>query len=440
MTCSCTICDRQFRLPRFMKPHMIRVHNLQIDCTSCKQWFPNDHEFEKHFEKSNQCKKPNLECSLCGLLFIRKELLFKHHKTHRGLPEYKCRTCGDTFAKMTQLYSHSRYHEVPEHMCPHCGYRAKDRSNVDRHMRTVHITEKKFSCEICNKRFKTDYYLKKHIEFRHTEREPLNLLCPICSAVYNSDAGLQFHMKKHTKDYPYECHLCVYKSAWKNTYENHVASNHPYQNPYACNQCSDTFEVETDLRDHLRDMHGRLDLSKDRFTCHACSRSFVFKRQLEIHALGHEKTLRYKCTLCYGRFKTQHNLDEHVAEKHPDGKALTYDCVKCGQGFRAKNKLARHMATVHTIGKNVKCTENGCPKAFKTKEDLRLHIKRMHRVVEKNFACTYMECDKVFAKLQNLKVHLRVHSGEKPYHCPHCNYSCGFSGNLTKHIRQVHEK
>jgi hypothetical protein len=51
----------------------------------------------------------------------------------------------------------------------------------------------------------------------------------------------------------------------------------------------------------------------------------------------------------------------------------------------------------------------------------------------RNDTCEF--CGKVFKNCSNLTVHRRSHTGEKPYKCEVCPYSCAQSSKLTRHMK-----
>ena len=51
----------------------------------------------------------------------------------------------------------------------------------------------------------------------------------------------------------------------------------------------------------------------------------------------------------------------------------------------------------------------------------------------RNDTCEF--CGKVFKNCSNLTVHKRSHTGEKPYKCELCPYSCAQSSKLTRHMK-----
>ena len=55
----------------------------------------------------------------------------------------------------------------------------------------------------------------------------------------------------------------------------------------------------------------------------------------------------------------------------------------------------------------------------------------------KRTSCKF--CGKVFKNTSNLTVHIRSHTGEKPYRCDKCDYSCAQSSKLTRHMK-IHKK
>jgi hypothetical protein len=54
------------------------------------------------------------------------------------------------------------------------------------------------------------------------------------------------------------------------------------------------------------------------------------------------------------------------------------------------------------------------------------------------FKCKYPGCDSIFKKSCNLRDHFRKHTGQRPFVCKQCNKTFTQSGNLGRHLKNVH--
>uniref|UniRef100_A0A673BIR1 Zinc finger and BTB domain containing 48 n=1 Tax=Sphaeramia orbicularis TaxID=375764 RepID=A0A673BIR1_9TELE len=313
-------------------------------------------------------------------------------------------------------------------------------------------------CPICNKTFKSKYYLKVHNR-RHTGEKPFvclkcgkryfrkeNLLeheskncarvqqtytCQTCSATFTGKEELRVHMISHTGDMPHKCSSCSEQFIYKKNLTLHMMKIHGFPKPHACSQCPKTFLTRTELRIHEAakhrgekpfvceecghrassrnglQMHIKAIHRNERpFVCNLCGHAFTQKNNLNMHMLVHSGERPYQCHLCGKTFRTQASLDKHHRTHTGE---RPFGCEFCEQRFTEKGALVRHTASKHQEGRPHSC--HICGKTFKAREQLRVHLHR-HKGMRK-FECT--DCGYKFTRQAHLRRHIQIHKRTENY-------------------------
>lgn len=129
-----------------------------------------------------------------------------------------------------------------------------------------------------------------------------------------------------------------------------------------------------------------------------------------------------KCPFCDKAFI---GLVKHIKTKHKDEPDFEEEMRNA--------KWRERIMKVSTIGES----EEGeaCPECGKMSKNLKRHME-LHQQNRMQIPCPI--CGKVVLKT-GMSSHMRtVHSGRRPYKCPHCDYASAFRGNLNTHIKGMH--
>ncbi|XP_006901326.1 PREDICTED: zinc finger protein 296 [Elephantulus edwardii] len=172
------------------------------------------------------------------------------------------------------------------------------------------------------------------------------------------------------------------------------------------------------------------DTHPDLLTCGRCQQTFPLEAILAF--VDHKKQ---GCQLFQG---PKSCLDS----ERKDFKSLS--CLRCGRQFSVAWKLLRHVQWDH--GLSIYQTESETPESQLQKLSevaaavspvVQPEVESKGPRVSSRGSPTCSVCKKTLSSFSNLKVHMRSHTGERPYACDQCSYSCTQSSKLNRH-KKVH--
>ncbi|XP_058830191.1 gastrula zinc finger protein XlCGF57.1-like [Topomyia yanbarensis] len=314
-------------------------------------------------------------CDTCGAGFEKCPDLYKHLKEH-GKERFQCKECDRWFSRRAHLQSHEVIHTKERNFnCQSCSNSYTSSRNLRRHVKSAHLGEKPFVCDLCGKEFSQKTVLEAHHSTHVQER---NFCCEICRKWFKSSKLLKLHELRHVK------------------------SELPRQvtEPVECDVCHKLYSSKISLRSH-KQIH-----SDAKILCTFCDKSFKIRAHLKVHLRSHTKEQPYECTICHKKFGYETSLKTHRMV-HSDERP--YKCDTCELSFRQVNHLKVHKF-LHSGQKPFECTV--CHKSFALRGNLTIHMRIHDGLASSPFQCYLCEGKKLNDS-NALKRHLKAHPNAK---------------------------
>lgn len=349
-------------------------------------------------------------------------------------------------------------------------------------LHTAQRTEKQYSCNLCDKTFKTQELLRKH-----SVRHDINAFrCRICPKVFARLVNLKWHIQNiHNLSPEENCAVDLLASGIpegsnnlnrksdgtsckSETIDNgKVCLRNRKLTQQKCPHCPRVFlsSLKSNLFRHIQEVHrsrsqetegmedSTMNQEKIIFECLECHQRFTDPIDLYEHSKVHRADKMYEtieghnthCELCRKHLQTTDAYVAHMGEQHNQqlSDIHRFKCHWCDSRAKTRQGLYIHIRCNHSNGpdsrvtKNLKCRIKQkqswlctiCRKVSTTKYYAEIHS-RIHSG-ERPFSCGV--CSKTFNTPATLKVHSRIHTGERPYQCSICTKSFTQKPHLLSH-------
>ncbi|KAJ4945488.1 hypothetical protein JOQ06_023172 [Pogonophryne albipinna] len=233
----------------------------------------------------------------------------------------------------------------------------------------------------------------------------------------------------------YPCHLCGKKFRSRGFLKCHM-KNHPdhlLKKKYQCTDCDFTTNKKISFHNHL-ESHKLLSHNE-----RSPEYSEYARRYHESSPLGSDKLIvkDRENKLHHCKYCDYETAEQGLLNRHllaVHSKNFAHVCVECAKGFRHPSELKKHMRT-HTGEKPYHCPH--CEFRCADQSNLKTHIKSKHGA-DLPFKCSH--CPQAYADARELQRHIEMVQGHKTHQCPHCEHKSTNSSDLKRHIISVHTK
>ena len=226
-------------------------------------------------------KLKNYSCDQCPFKTAYQSMLKKHTESvHLMLKNYSCDHCDYQATNNGKLKIHiNNVHLMKKFCCDQCDYRCGQKVNLMSHIKSRHETTRQNStrkkseslknknlkeCSECDYKTCMSNRLNRHIPTVHLKIK--NFTCHVCCKKFSYNSILQQHVNSLHKGVKYNCSQCSFQSSHPGNLKSHVKDVHEKINDLICDHCDLRFSQAGNLKRHVKVRHneGGRKLSKNK--------------------------------------------------------------------------------------------------------------------------------------------------------------------------------
>ncbi|XP_014681462.1 PREDICTED: uncharacterized protein LOC106821253 [Priapulus caudatus] len=512
----CGECNKQLSTPVTLRRHFAAMHHSTpfFRCRVCRASFFQRRDFRKH-EAGHQ------RCGVCAHRVADRVALFAHMSSHAEQLPFMCAYCAACFRLAAQLRAHvAALHRLQPslHVCGKCDAAHESGAALERHVAAAHppsrvalegatyganmarvvgldtIEHLPYKCGKCSRGFLRGDTLRGHIAGFHRITCPSERRLHFVTMSYRKrrlqraggapssgdpdargkgkrklaemdpETGQRKRGRKKkvkldggTEDGRVAAAKEVSaKSQHRRT--SHAARTTPRSGrssggaSYRCRKCGRTFVARRRLYVHVL---GHREQRRRASHCGVCRRAFRRALHLHRHFQLHADAQPYKCEACTAVLTDIWQLTDHMAAAHfpaSAASAQTHACATCAKRFFNRHSLQRH-ALNHKAGRNYEC--DVCRMSFSTARARHVHgfvhepkhicgqcgegfgylsILRWHAALRHECSTVCRDCGAAFSSLAQFRRHrYAAHVRTRQHECAACRTCCYSRSALAIH-------
>uniref|UniRef100_A0A915DFY1 C2H2-type domain-containing protein n=1 Tax=Ditylenchus dipsaci TaxID=166011 RepID=A0A915DFY1_9BILA len=317
------------------KPAEIRklIRSKMVRCKKCKNRFLEKHLYERHLRDRHPVEH-------AAYVIKQEEDVRRERKEELEAIRIDEIVSGGFIPPAEDLDSANfdvtieRYHSYAGELSYGIPARFDENGELV-HPRRAYKKKVSPQCLFCDKRFKNQLSLKRHLEKRHPECTEF-LQCLKCfKAVANKQ-----NLKDHYCDMTFICFECTPMRNLCDPYRlyHHRIRFHRGKNSgFKCKECTSRFLTPRKLRKHMKMSH----YFTKTYACHFCDELFTSEGNVTSHERIHTGMIRFECKICDFKCNRFMVMENHQKDEHG------YLCSVCQVKVGEYSEIKSHTLKEH---------------------------------------------------------------------------------------------